>query len=80
LTSCTIEYELLEELVDFKLHHLIHEVNEIIEKWGYGDAIKFMEDARNGTLQEAEIDAISLRQLLADREKLEQIKARWRLR
>lgn len=71
-----IEPDLLEELVDFKLQHLDLEINGIIEKRGYKDAAKFMEDARNGTLKEAEMDAISLRQLLADKEKLESVKAR----
>jgi hypothetical protein len=75
MTTCSIDQELLDELIDFKLRHLLLDINEIIDAWGYSDATRFIDDARNGVLQEAEMDAISLRQLLFDREKLERIKA-----
>ena len=78
MTICSIDQDLLEDLVDFKLRYLIIDIDEIIHEWGYRDAAKFLDDAKNGTLQEAEMDAISLRQLLADREKLEQLKEEWR--
>jgi hypothetical protein len=70
---------LLGELVDFKLRHLILEINEIHGKWEYHDSVKFLVDARNGTLHEAEMDAIILHQLLADRDRLDQLKAGWQV-
>jgi hypothetical protein len=77
MTTCSIDQELLDELIDFKLRHLLLDINDIIDKWGYADATKFINDARNGVLQEAEMDAISLRQLVHDREELERIKTGW---
>ena len=78
MSTCYVEESMLKDLVAFKLRHVIYAIDDILGTWGYTDATKFVNDARDGTLQEAEMDAIALRQLLADREQLDAVQARWR--
>ncbi|HMF34975.1 MAG TPA: hypothetical protein VKK79_26370 [Candidatus Lokiarchaeia archaeon] len=71
MTSVSVDKEFLESLIDFKQRHLSELIQEILAKWKYETSTAFIEDARNGTLAEAEMDAIALRQLLKDRDDLE---------
>ncbi|TKJ21818.1 MAG: hypothetical protein CEE42_13560 [Promethearchaeota archaeon Loki_b31] len=77
MTSIPIEKELLEELVDLKLRFLYDEIDKILNKWKYEESSKFLQDARDGTIEEAEDDAISLRHLLDQREELLALKKDW---
>lgn len=74
MTSVTITRELFEDLIDTKLKYLIQRINEILSKWHYTSIDQFLRDAANGTLEEAESDAISLRNLFDKRESLYQIR------
>jgi hypothetical protein len=77
MTTVRVEKELAEELVDLKLKFLYEEVDKILKKWEYEDATKFLNDARNGTISEAEDDAITLHHLLDQREQLFSLKKEW---
>ena len=77
MTSIPVERELLEELIDFKLSFLYEEIDKILNKWKYDESSKFLQDARDGTIEEAEDDAISLRHLLDQREELLALKKDW---
>lgn len=77
MTSIPVEKELLEELIDFKLSFLYEEIDKILNKWKYDESSKFLQDARDGTIEEAEDDAISLRHLLDQREELLALKKDW---
>lgn len=77
MTSIPVEKELLEELIDFKLRFLYEEIDKILNKWKYEESSKFLQDARDGTIEEAEDDAITLRQLLDQREELLTLKKDW---
>lgn len=77
MTSIPVEKELLEELIDFKLKFLYEEIENILNKWKYEESSKFLQDARDGTIEEAEDDAITLRHLLDQREKLLTLKKDW---
>jgi len=77
MTSIPVEKELLEELVDLKLRFLYDEIDKILNKWKYDESSKFLQDARDGTIEEAEDDAISLRHLLDQREELLALKKDW---
>lgn len=77
MTSIPVEKELLEELIDLKLRFLYDEIDKILNKWKYDDSSKFLQDARDGTIEEAEDDAISLRHLLDQREELLTLKKDW---
>jgi hypothetical protein len=77
MTSIPVEKELLEELIDFKLRFLYEEIDKILNKWKYEESSKFLQDARDGTIEEAEDDAITLRHLLDHREELLTLKKDW---
>jgi len=77
MTSIPVEKELLEELIDFKLSFLSEEIDKILNKWNYEESTKFLHEARNGTIEEAEDDAITLRHLLDQREELLTLKKDW---
>ena len=77
MTSIPVEKELLEELIDFKLKFLYEEIEKILNKWNYEESSKFLQDARDGTIEEAEDDAITLRHLLGQREKFLALKKDW---
>ena len=63
MTVISVDKEFLLELVDFKLRVLQEEIQTILTKWKYSSIEKFLTDARNGTLEEAEDDAICMRNL-----------------
>jgi len=77
MTSIRVEKELLEELVDLKLKFLYEEIDKILSKWEYEEPSKFLKDAKDGTVEEAEDDAITLRHLLDQREELFSLKKEW---
>jgi len=77
MTSIPVEKELLEELIDFKLSFLYKEIDKILNRWKYEETSKFLQDARDGTIEEAEDDAITLRHLLDQREELVALKKEW---
>ncbi|MGV9173015.1 MAG: hypothetical protein ACOC35_10660 [Promethearchaeia archaeon] len=53
----------MEELINFKLRFLKERIEEILQKWNYRSINKFLEDSKDGTLSEAEEDAIILKNL-----------------
>ncbi|MFW9988920.1 MAG: hypothetical protein ACFFC3_09715 [Candidatus Odinarchaeota archaeon] len=77
MTQVKIDKENLVQLVDFKLGRLRKEIEKILRKWNYSSSRTFLDDARNGTLTEAEEDAIILRNLEDEIERLEQQKTNW---
>lgn len=72
-----VNRETLEELIDYKLRFLRNEINKILSKWDYTDSELFLKHARDGTIEEAEPDAITLRQLLKERDETYQMKQDW---
>lgn len=77
MTTIPVEKEFLEELVGFKLKYLNEEMEKILEKWEYDSSSKFLEDAKDGTIEEAENDAITLKHLIDQRQKLLNMKKSW---
>jgi len=77
MTLVSIEKELAEELIDLKLQRIVEYINEILITWNYRSAEKFIKDARDGKLPESEDDAITLTNLLDNRDKLMQLKCSW---
>ncbi len=77
MTTIPVKKEFLEELVDLKLQFLYEEIDKILNKWNYEEPTKFLQDARDGTIEEAEDDAITLRHLLEQREELFALKKDW---
>ena len=60
-----------------KLKFLNDETEKILTKWNYQIPSKFLKDAADGTIEEAEDDAITLRHLIDQREELLKLKASW---
>jgi len=77
MTSIPVKKELLEELVDLKLKYLYDEIDKILNKWNYKSINQFLIDSKDGTLKEAEDDAITLKHLLDQREELFGLKSEW---
>jgi len=77
MTQVKIEKESLVELIDFKLNRLRKEIERVLNKWNYSSSKKFLEEARNGTISEAEEDAIILTNLEDEIERLEHQKTVW---
>ena len=59
------------------LKFLHKEIDKILTQWNYTNPDLFLQHARDGTIEEAEPDAITLRQLLKEREDAYQYKSDW---
>ena len=77
MTIIQVEEKILEELLDYKLKFLHKEIDKILTKWSYTNPDLFLQHARDGTIEEAEPDAITLRQLLKERKDAYQLKSDW---
>jgi hypothetical protein len=75
--TVSIDREVAEELVDLKLNYMQDEIDKILTKWQYTSASRFLEDSKNGALDEAEDDAITLQHLLDQRDALFTLKDTW---
>jgi len=71
--SIKIERKTLEELIIFKLQHVQNLMRSILEKWKEENSEDFISKAKSGDLKDAELDAITMRQLLADYDRLKGI-------
>ncbi len=76
----TIEKDLAIELIDLKLRVIKQDILDILNKWGYKSTVQFLADSRDGTIQEAEDDAITLQHLIDQTESLFALKRGWSLR
>jgi len=70
MARVSVNEELLTNLLDFKLSHLKEEIDRILSKWKYTSSTEFLKQAKDGTLSEAEMDAIELINLNDERERL----------
>lgn len=77
MATVNLDQDLAIDLINTKLKVISQEIENILTKWQYTDATLFIQDAKNGTLEEAEDDAISLRHLLDTQEELFAIKGSW---
>lgn len=79
MATIPVEKDILEDLLNSKLSNISQRIQNILKKWHYTDSQKFMEDARYGVLDEAEMDAISISNLLDSRVKYLKYQAEWRI-
>ena len=73
MARVSVDKELLMNLLDYKLNHLKEEIDRILNKWNYTSSTDFLKHAKDGTLSEAEMDAITMTQLSADYNKLREV-------
>lgn len=71
--SITLDKPLAMELINFKLNYLTKEINNILDHWKEDTIESFLQKAKDGRLEEAENDAIELKQLVAEEEKLRKL-------
>ncbi|TXT59551.1 MAG: hypothetical protein BAJALOKI3v1_1050001 [Promethearchaeota archaeon] len=71
--SVSIEKETAKELITFKLSHIQKEIHSILNKWEENNSDDFISKAKSGALENAEMDAISVRQLVADYKRLKDL-------
>jgi len=71
MTTVSLDRDLAVDLFKLKLRDIKTDIQVIIEKWEYKDPHKLITDTRTGKLAEAELDAISLTNLLEKKNKME---------
>jgi hypothetical protein len=72
MTKVKLDKELAEDLINTKLGILKQYIDEILARYSESSPEEFLEKARTGVYEEAEDDAIELRQLLFDYTKLKE--------
>ena len=77
MASVSIDRDIAIDLVNTKLNAIVQEINDILRRWKYDDPKLFIQDTRNGSLEEAEDDAISLMNLLDVRDNITELKRNW---
>lgn len=77
MKSLNIDKDILEDLVNTKLRTLQIEIQEILAKWHYDDIQKFLHDAKDGTIEDAEDDAICLKNLIEKQERFYNMRNQW---
>jgi len=78
MAKISVEQDLIVELIDFKLKYLKEEIERILNKWNYKSSTLFLKHAKDGTLSEAEEDAIILKNLQDQIEDLAQKKSEYK--
>jgi hypothetical protein len=77
MATIPVEKEILEDLINSKLNQLTQKINTILSKWDYTSIEKFLKHAADGTLQEAEMDAISLTNLVERKDFYMKYRSEW---
>ena len=73
MSEVSLERSVAVDLIQFKLLSYHREIEKILHNWGEELAQIFLEKARNGTYKEAEDDAIDLRQMIKEEQKLQKL-------
>ena len=73
MTQVKLDKSLAEDLITSKMRLLQQYINEILDRWYETTSKEFLEKARKGVHENAEEDAIELRQILTDYTKLQEI-------
>jgi hypothetical protein len=78
MARISVEIDFMVDLIDFKLRYLKEEIERILTKWKYNSSSEFLKHAKDGTLSEAEEDAIIIKNLQDQIEELSQKKQEWK--
>ncbi|TKJ23101.1 MAG: hypothetical protein CEE43_05125 [Promethearchaeota archaeon Loki_b32] len=73
MTQVKLDKSLAEDLITSKLRILKQCIDEILARWNESSSKDFLEKTRTGIYENAEEDAVELRQLLLDYTKLQEI-------
>ena len=72
MTQIEIDSNFLNDLLDTKIKVITDEIQAILNAWNYTSSDQFLADVSNGTLYGAELDAVTLHQLVAQRANLQE--------
>lgn len=70
MATIKVDRDVLVDLARFKMNRLRAVIDEILHRWNEDSAHVFIDKARRGIHEEAENDAIEMRQLLLEERKL----------
>jgi hypothetical protein len=70
MSTIPVKKDVIEDLIPFKLKRVCTFIEEILEGWKGTSAEVFIDKARKGIYEDAENDAIEIRQLLLEERKL----------
>ena len=73
MTQVKLDKSLAEDLITSKLRILKQCIDKILARWNESSSKDFLEKARTGIYENAEEDAVELRQLLLDYTKFQEI-------
>ena len=79
MATIPVEKGLLKYLLNSKLNQITQRINDILAKWGFNSKDSLLKAAKDGTVEEAEMDAISLTNLVDRKEELMKYKMKWSL-
>ena len=71
--TISLDSETARELITFKLNSLQITLNDILSHWNQDTVEEFIQKAKSGELENAEMDAITVRQLIKDIDKLQSL-------
>ena len=74
MTQISVEKKMFEELLDSELAMINEKIDDILARWNYNSVELFLAHAADGTIKEAEMDAISLTNLVDKRDELNKLK------
>ena len=72
MTQIEMDSNFLNDLIDTKIKVITDEIQSIFNAWNYTSSEKFLEDVSKGDLYGAELDAVTLHQLVTQRSNLQE--------
>jgi len=73
MTQVKLDKAVAEDLITSKMRTLQGYINSILKRWNETSTKSFLEKARSGEYENAEEDAVELRQLLLDYSRLQEL-------
>ena len=71
--TVSLDSAVAKELITFKLNSIQTTLNKILSYWNQDTVEQFIDNAKSGQLENAEMDAITVRQLVSDIDKLQSL-------
>ena len=71
--AVSLNFAIAKELITFKLNSLQTTLNNILSFWNQDTVEQFIDKSKSGLLENAEIDAITVRQLIVEIDNLQSL-------
>ena len=73
MTTVSLERSEALDLINFKLRSIQREISKILDKYSESTIDSFLEKSSSGEIDESENDAIDLKQLVYEQQKLQKL-------